>query len=1195
MAKSCFVNSKKVRTFDLDNDQSIISRIASDYNTLPKYLYFPNGFKPGGNNVMEDILDLIKKDSQTSMDFTKFLEKVKSKLNANIRIREDVLYVWLAYNEGYERLASLGETYLQSTAESLVIEEYFKDIDEFERFWRTIDSIKKGLENKIETQQYENKKTIELYETFQKIESGLGYTELNIKRVSIQFNLNIKDITLLEIFNQIVTGEPYPFVTCKNYYKILKDYIPPEEWTPSLENVLILKVASKNVVDVAKFKEYNDVFVKVEGTTSEQKVVVNTKLITERSYLNTVSFIDRFIGCFTGIENITYSQLNETEVVGVFYFPIERINTYVFSDLVMNNLLFSSLINIDESNKTTKRKTDNASPWIHIHFNHTSTGRISASISQKVVDRAEPEMRETDSEIFRHGDPYIRISAKGTDNKSIQVFQEMFSKLLVIYNDNYNEIVSIYREFIPDFGDVEEILPPDRKAKPEMIAPDIFVKNYTRNCTDARMPKIIHEKKLEKYKSKGIDIMPFPREVQEFEPHFPSDGRAQKYIMCPNPDYPYPGIQTNKLSNADDYPFVPCCFKNPQDKKGGLYRHYFYNEPIETREKKQQEMITTDKFLSCNQFGMLPQDLEKLFRIIDNDMEYQYIRIGVDRSYSSFLNSVMLSLSDDTNILEFTTEEERKKELARVRKELSKIGAVAKQCAYDIPLKELMKEIANSEVYFDPKKYIQLLEYYYNCNIYLFNREQLMLPNFLQSYYKIKNDKRCIFIYEHMGSESDHARYPQCELMIKWRRKISDSTEYNFQFDSPVAKNVNHIFKLLRESYALNKKIQETVFPIPENLGILSQNIDSYGKTRQINIMFENEEISLLTSPIPPLPLKVSSKINYTTLEKAMKLVKYFNTVITTQTVHSYYVKEISCLVGNVNVTIPLLRKDKEIEGIPLNNTGLHYPEVIEKFSSGEYKSAIDVYNNNKKIARYITEYVFWLFSKYLVKNKIDTITDSVLNNFAQKYITVIPNFKYEYIAKTFSTKGGPMKEKKLVVTSEDMLKRLMYVLKLYSIRDLPNLLTYHERNVITHYYLDITDFDYYPNQVILYGDDAIDKWIEENRLTYNLHTYIDIGRRLPYFIKNKSIDNKVYLAQNVDTLEKAISVCITWGKEGYNPGYNPSLEESDNYAFTLYMYKNENDIGIRKIDGKKLTFEMKILGYKVSGRPYYTCLLDLD
>ena len=53
--------------------------------------------------------------------------------------------------------------------------------------------------------------------------------------------------------------------------------------------------------------------------------------------------------------------------------------------------------------------------------------------------------------------------------------------------------------------------------------------------------------------------------------------------------------------------------------------------------------------------------------------------------------------------------------------------------------------------------------------------------------------------------------------------------------------------------------------------------------------------------------------------------------------------------------------------------------------------------------------------------------------------------------------------------------------------------------------------------------------------------------------------------------------------------------ETKKTYNFTLYSYINENDISIQNVNGEKEPKNtIRILGYKLSGKPYYTTLLEL-
>lgn len=1177
------VNDKEISVYKLDTVGSVKNRIASEFDTLPKYIIgVPETVTTEKKIKMKDILSIIQKNANKSSDFEAFLEKNKE-LIKDLKLKEDVLYVWLAYNKKLESLSEYSSIILDQIAQKLVDNGYFSSVKEFLQFWKNRKNIKMELEFNINKQKIENEKYTELYDKFEQIQDGLVYTEFKTEKVALDMVLDFKDITILEIFNYIILNEKVPFATCKNYCKILKDYMPSDEWKITSEDSIFLKINEKALIDQTKFKDYTDVKIGTSGDTTNATM----KLVTERGYVSRDQFIDRFLSIFKN-NKVSYTDINETEVIGTFYFPQERIDTYVFSDLVMNNPIFSTLINIDESTKATKKKTEFSQPWLYIHFNHPSTGHISAAISQKIVDRTDQVMRNEDAEIFPHGEPYIRVRVKGKHKYSIEFFQEIFSNLLVMYKEEYNEIVKIYQKYIPDFGIIEEI--DVKPLKQSDLAPEIFVSNFSRYC--AEPPTIVSDKEAKKYKKEGKQVMVFPRNVPESGPVYLSDGQNQHKYVCLNPDYPYPGLQVNtKLSNSKEFPYLPCCFKtNQQNKKGKHYRHYYFGEELETKEKKQQDLIVTDKILGPEKYGMLPKDLQKLFEVLDTDTNYKYIRVGVHRNPSSLLNAVMVGLHEQTGILELTDQDERDARLLQIRSELAdKMNSVlARQSCYDMTTEQISENLNNPEVYMDPKLYTQMLENYFDCNIFLFNRQKMFLPRFAQSYYKQHRLSTCIFIYEHLGSESDNAKYPQCELIIRWNVNKKDDTEFFFPYEDKISRNINKVFRLLNESYVLSNKIPEIIFPLPDDINPVSQHIDTYGKTRCINLLYKNKNISLLTDPMPPLPvIEVEKSIYKTGKTTALEIIKNLGSNPVSQSIeNSSTLAEINFIVGNVNVSIPIEQGEE-----PLKNVTIKYD--INYLNTE--KSALQIFNQNKKISRYVTEYMFWLFSNYIQRENITEITNKVLANFAKSNFLIDKKHQYNLVSKKFSLNNNVItRNGQLIVKNEEMTKRLMYVLKLFSIRDLKTLRSYHTRQFISQYYVDITDFEYHSTQVILQGEDSIDKWIQENRFSLQLHRNIQPGKT-PYFFKNDLIDeDKVFLAQNANNLEMALSIAINWYRNAYNIALDAE-KTTKKYAFILYSYINPENIKTIEIKGETLPQKIRLIGYKIEGIPSYTALLDLN
>jgi hypothetical protein len=150
------VNDKKINTYELDTENSIICRIAAELKTIPKYLYIEN--KLEGNIKIRDNLEVIKKDAENSdsnyTDFENFLEKNKYFFK-NLNIKTDVLYIWLTYNSAIsDFIKQAGSTVaIEFIGESFIQHDYFENIDEFTLFWN---NIQPNIDKKIQIQIRDN-------------------------------------------------------------------------------------------------------------------------------------------------------------------------------------------------------------------------------------------------------------------------------------------------------------------------------------------------------------------------------------------------------------------------------------------------------------------------------------------------------------------------------------------------------------------------------------------------------------------------------------------------------------------------------------------------------------------------------------------------------------------------------------------------------------------------------------------------------------------------------------------------------------------------------------------------------------------------------------------------------------------------------------------------------------------------------
>lgn len=1181
------INRKEFPLYELDNQDTIIQRIASTMTTIPKYLYFPGGIPTvwEGDIVTEDLLTTIKTYAK-ELDFDALQQVVAPKLiQQNLSLEIDILPPFIAYNIN---IPSTLDPALKGTLLLLIqvqIDEggYIPGTISLENIEKDRQATLKSLMDDIKQTAKQTKMQTNMFNTLQTAQ-GVPYTPFELERSSFDIKLNVANISIVELFNYIQLHPRVPFASQGTFYKILKDFVPPTDWSYTLEDALVVKVLQRRDPSRSTPEDYTDTIVSIEPSQPGQEIAsANMVLDTTRSNISIDEFIQSFMSVFNGIPNLKIIETVETMINGSFYFPNHNLDKYILQDLIMNNPLFSSLMAIDESDKATKNKNS-----IYVHFRNSSLGLININITEKISEKGDPVLRGKDIvDMFKFGSTYIRIKISRADNlSSVKGFQTMFAKLLTIYDQEYPNIVTYYRQFIPTFGQAvirQQKTPPDLRLKD--IAPEVFIKGYPPTCP--HQPTIIADDEVEGAQQRGKKVMRYPLNNDEgFPPH--------NYV-CNNPKSPYPGLRSNPLENKELVPYLPCCYEKDHDTlKGKIYGHYFRGEPLNEAQEDagQQDFIITNKFAPKDKYGILPDDLTKMFDIYNYKDGFKFVRKGVYPTRSSFLECVLEGMWEQTGILNLglDTLEERSAYLYDLREKLAQPAQAAscKQEMYDFTTQEIMEQIKNPDIYFDPKYFVSLLEHHFDCNIYIFSRKnntQLTIPRHIQSFYKTLTTKPCIFIYEHSGSKSDHATYPHCELIVRWQVGQADKLEYNALPNSTVCKGIHKLYNQLRLSYALDKLIPETIFPIEHPEIILKeQGIDSYGKCRMITFIYKGEKGSILTSPIQPLTLTEIPNWVVTPIDHslALKVADLLGITISKQNIINDVGRGYSGILGNVYITIPTIETSPS-HSIPEWEEGLGYPESKE--------SALDKYNTSKKLARYIVAYMLWLYSTHLHQKNLQPSLQEI-QNFQQKFIQIIPSFSYGHVPKTFSLDSGVMHKGKLIVTSRETLKRLIYVLKITSMDNL-KITSYHLRTTIEDYYNDVTDFDQYQFQVILQGELSVEKWIQEHKLTYVLNPKVQLHLRTPYFFQNNLVGPDIYLAQNTTEVTLAMQIYTTWTNRHYNPGEEPTTGDIQSRpSFTLYSYRNSNDITLHKVGGGDKT--IKILGYKVQDDSFFTVLLPL-
>jgi hypothetical protein len=1159
-----YINSEQFKVYDLDDTQSVINRIAMNMDTLPKYIYFPQGIPTDindGDIQAIDILTMIK-DSNV-MDINNIYDTTINKIKQQkLDMTKDILTPYIAYNNSVN---SIPKDYQGSMMLSMTttIENLGIKLDTLS-VWEDRQYIMNNISDRIEMNKLAVKTQIKMFESFNKVHTGIPYTKFIPEKILFEMVVNADDMSLLEIFNHITLNDNVPFATIDDFYKIMKNFIPSDSWSVSIQDAIIIKILEKKNQELSKFTDYTDAFVAI---TDDKNLNIGLSVNNTPNNIDRQELIDRFMN-IVGLPSSHIISVVDTQVSGVFYFPTHSMNNYVFSDMVMTNPLFASMMSIDESEKASKQKSS-----IYVHLEHPSFGKANVNITEKILQRGDPVLKIVEKDQFQSGDRYIRVKVSRTKNvEMVEKIQNLLSRIFKIYDQHYQEIFNIYKKYIPTFGNDSYIHVQNIENKSlRSIAPDIFLPGYSRKCTS--MPTIISDSDADIAIQNGKSVMSFP---------LPGEGAQPRNYICNHPKHIYPGLRSNPMSNKDKYPYIPCCYLNDQSTKtGSLMKHYYKGEKISQKQTNQQDVYKTNKFVKNDAFGELPLNISKFFSSLEVDDDYKFIRKGVVRSKNSFLHCVLDAIGD-TSLHGSENTEEFESILYDIRFGFGQIenAMLCKQELYDSSSDDILKMIGDPDVYLDPKLFVRLLEYTYGCNIILFTRNsidgELSLPRHVQGYYKTRTELPYVFIYEHRGSESDNASYPQCELICKW--KISDANDitYIFSHDDDIAYTVNESYKNINKTYVLNDLITDIDFNI--DLPIISQGIDSYGKCRMLNIDFNGHDVSMITSPLQPLAISGSWDIKKPNVDIALQFVNFLGIKLTRQIVIKGNVNELTGMFGKIKINIPVS------SGTPIK--GLDIKKTVSAAYPTDYSSVMENYNEMKKTSRYMIEYMFWLYSFYIDGDE-PNIDD--IENFMASYFEVDPEFKYGIITKEFRMDSGLFRNGAFIVDSLECMKRLAYVLKIEITRNTEKIKGYVSRTYMDNFYIDISDFDTKPLQIVLYGENSIEKWIYEHGVNRLVNDKVKPEKTEPYFFKNYLVSEFVYLAQNTDSLENALLIAHIWNKNGYNPGPKPPTLEHDDEKYVLYSYKNEKDIIQYGPDTN-----IKIIGFKVDEHSFFTVLLTM-
>jgi len=1100
------LNGRDFPVYGIDTQESRLNRVAWVLKTLPLFVSTQPvdllEIDPATNIVGEDLLALIQKDVDGgNIDFDLFYQSVKDKFSTELEV---VMYNWLRKVPNLEDMKDVIGIDIESKYDVKV-----DRVLEHKEYDQT-DNIKSFLEAQTQVE----KELLE-FNTVLPVQMDT----IDIQKITFEVQFKVQ-FDLVEMFDRLKMSQELPYANNgSDRHKIFKGFRNlGENWElGDASAVQFYVLNTKYVPNKFQEKNYSQGVIIMAEQKGEAIMAIET-LIGAKNNLD--ELIDRVFTSLQ-VDKANILQTRQQSVSSVVNVPNQRFNKYIMNDIIATDPLVASLCFVDESVRIGRVKSG-------ITFFYQPVGSVDKVTIGFTEAAADLKLYRKSAQMYAPDSRYTRVRInKARDEQATKEIAMFIGKIFSVYNKNKDRIVDEYLKFIPDFIEQEEKevrLVVRKSNRLQDLVPQIFIPGYARKCQ--KPPVIIDDKMPPQPAGKTLVINPTPEFKQAILfPKTPEEG-PQHWYACERDAYP--GLRSNVLSNSAQYPYLPCCYPRPQEEKKN-FKNYYLDFDIRDTTTSFSHILKTPKILSKGEMGTIPGNLEILFQSIMTERA-DFFRVGVARTTASFVEAVATALGRGVNRKGIT----------------DAMFAACRQNAYSSNVTDLKKEFNGNDEYISPSIYYRALEEYYKCNIYLFTRGEngmgmLVHPVHRYVYLRYRNDltRPAVIILEHSGSESDAAQFPQCEIITAVKAGVKTSN-----FTGDFAEKLDRVFRETVSYYAGNRQMTD-IDPGIIPPGVVSQGIDSFGKTRTLIVKHKGRDLFLITDPLPPLVIPERSV--YKNNDPAL--------------VESY-IKDSGVELVEKTPDKFIVRRGTFVFGLPY---------------AVKTSSVLRTYNQNQRIARYLQEYAYFLYSRYARDNGINP---GNINNFLREMTVVRDKYEYPKIPRRFALDSPYLEGGKLIVHSLEMAQRLGYSIELMIQRNPRVLAEYGGYEWIQNYYIDKNDFTADPDAVIFMTDEALKDWIQEQSVEYPLHKVPTKDLNIFYL----EMKGEVHLIQKAESFDNAVFMASVWNTQHYN-ARSVQTDAKSNYMY--YTFNAPEDI---EIVGNSPN---KVLVWREEDELYYGAILD--
>jgi hypothetical protein len=372
---------------------------------------------------------------------------------------------------------------------------------------------------------------------------------------------------------------------------------------------------------------------------------------------------------------------------------------------------------------------------------------------------------------------------------------------------------------------------------------------------------------------------------------------------------------------------------------------------------------------------------------------------------------------------------------------------------------------------------------------------------------------------------------------------------------------------------------------------ILGQVDDGNGKIRILHIKYKNETINILTSPCANFPLTQfldDEKVVYTTKTTLINpsiVIDFFmdekigdirKVIIASKVVGLYAKKE------DLEMYVPCDISNSEFSRLPGSTNVKEYDRRKELPAPTSLTfSILEQYNSFLKISNSIISYSLFLFSnlfQYEMKNLFLTKDEQAFIKELKEIIVKFDNYllvendkKYENLNRELTLENNDIiKDKKIVVSSVEIKKKVLYCLYLQMKHNLTSLIDYKYKKYVDNFYTSSKDFkSLKEEQNVFYTMKEIRLYMipitNPYKINYEIPEYDDFS----FYYKNPNIDEEIiFRAIKSTSIEHALSYAKQWAKNKSISVYTETVVDPNSVNFNIYEMEDEYSVKIHNFTG---------------------------